>query len=147
MAQKLETAQKQVAVTLQGTQYQRKDAIRVEEQTALMNLDYEVKINERDNGLTVFDLLRRIPGLKVTSDANGYSIAFLGNNTNVGGSGDSTPALDIDGQFSDNAQFVLETIGSLSVRQIKKIGVVKYGNSAAYGARGSKGIIVIQTVK
>lgn len=143
MAQKLEIAQKQVAITIQGVQYQRKEAIRVEEQKTLANLDYEVKINERDNGLTVFDLLRRIPGLKVTDS----SISFLGNNTNADGSGDSTPALDIDGLFSDNSQFVMETIGSLSVRQIKKIGVVKYGNSAAYGARGSKGIIVIQTVK
>lgn len=143
MAQKLEIAQKQAAITIQGVQYQRKDAIRVEEQKTLINLDYEVKINERDNGLTVFDLLRRIPGLKVTDS----SISFLGNNTNVDGSGDSTPALDIDGQFSDNSEFVMETISSLSVRQIKKIGAVKYGNSAAYEARGAKGIIVIQTVK
>lgn len=131
----------------QGASYQRKVSPQLEEKQTLVNLDYEVKIEERDNSYTVFELLRRIPGLKVVFDGSGYSIAFSGNNTNVDGSGNSTPALEIDGQFSDNSQFVIETLSSLSVRQIKRIGVVKYGNSAAYGARGSKGIIIIQTAK
>lgn len=131
------------ATVAQGTGFQRKESLKVEERQTLVNLDYEVKIEERDNTRTVIDLLRRIPGLNVT----GGSISFLGNNTNLDGSGDSSVALEIDGQFSDDSAFVMETLNSLTVRQIKKIGVVKYGNSAAYGARGAKGIIVIQTVK
>lgn len=135
------------ATVAQGVGYQRKESLKLEEKQTLVNLDYEVKIEERDNSRTVFDLLRRIPGLKVVFNGSGYSISFLGNNTNLDGSGDSTPGLDIDGQFSDDPAFVMETLNSLTVRQIRKIGVVKYGNSAAYGARGAKGIIVIQTVK
>lgn len=137
----------EVTVPTQGTQYQRNETLKVQEQTELVRLDFEVKITESDNGLTVFDLLRRIPGMRVSFINGDYVIAFMGNNAGFDGKGDSTPALDLDGQFTDDPGTVMQTLKSLHVREIQKIGAVKYGNSAIYGARGGKGTIVIHTIK
>ncbi|MFN8349514.1 MAG: TonB-dependent receptor [Spirosomataceae bacterium] len=137
----------EVPVPSQGVQYERGKTMQVQEQTPLVKLDYEVKLVESDYGLSVFELLRRIPGLRVSFIHGDYSIAFTGNFAGFEGQGNSTPALELDGVFTDNPETVMEILKSLPVRQIQKIGAVKYGNSAVYGARGGTGTIVIQTVK
>jgi hypothetical protein len=136
-----------VPTSSQGVQYQRGQTAQLQEPTGLANLDFEVKLVERDYGLSIFEVLRRIPGLRVTFSHGDYSIAFMGNLAGFDGKGSSTPALELDGVFTDNPEIVMETLKSLHVRQIQKIGAVKFGNSAIYGARGGNGTIVIHTVK
>jgi hypothetical protein len=77
-----------------------------------------------------------------------YQIHFRSTNTNLGGGGGSlTPALLFDGNFIDDEGTVMNILNSLTVRDIKSLGAVKYGNSAAFGARGANGTIVIVTNK
>jgi len=83
----------------QGIVYD-KEAIAQEEKKefAIVSNDITVKISESDQNLSVFDLLRRIPGLMVTNVQGQYQIHFRSTNTNLGGgSGSLTPALAYDG--------------------------------------------------
>lgn len=115
---------------------------------AIVSSDINVKISESDQKLSVFDLLRRIPGLMVTNVQGQYQIHFRSTNTNLGGGGGSlTPALVYDGTFIDDESTVMNILYNLNVRDIKSLGAVKYGNSAAFGARGANGTIVIITNK
>jgi len=41
----------------------------------------------------------------------------------------------------------MNILNNLNVRDIKSLGAVKYGNSAAFGARGANGTLVIVTNK
>jgi hypothetical protein len=73
-----------------------------------------------------------------------YRIHFRSTNTNLGGGGGTiTPALLYDGNFIDEESTVMNILNNLSVIDIKSLGAVKYGNSAAFGARGANGTIVI----
>lgn len=115
---------------------------------AIVSNDINVKISESDANLSIFDLLRRIPGLMVTNVQGQYQIHFRGTNTNLGGGGGSlTPALVLDGTFMDDEETVMSILNSLNVSDIKDLGAVKYGNSAAFGSRGANGTIVINTKK
>lgn len=133
----------------QGIVYD-KEAIAQEEKKefAIVSNDITVKISESDQNLSVFDLLRRIPGLMVTNVQGQYQIHFRSTNTNLGGGGGSlTPALVYDGTFIDDESTVMNILNNLNVRDIKSLGAVKYGNSAAFGARGANGTLVIETNK
>ena len=111
---------------------------------AIISNDINVKISESDANLSIFDLLRRIPGLEVGQ----YQLHFRGTNTNLGGgSGSNTPALVLDGTFMDDAATIMNILNTLNVSDIKELGAVKYGNSAAFGSRGANGTIVITTKK
>lgn len=115
---------------------------------AIVSNDITVKISESDQNLSVFDLLRRILGLMVINVQGQYQIHFRSTNTSLDGSGGSlTPALFYDGNFIDDEDTVMNILNSLTVRDIKSLGAVKYGNSAAFGARGANGTIVIVTNK
>ncbi|WP_188937622.1 TonB-dependent receptor [Dyadobacter endophyticus] len=117
----------------------------------LVKPDYVLSVSESDNSGSVFDLLKRIPGLRVTFDgaSNTYKVHFTENNTNINASGsfDNTVALMLDKVFYSGAETVVPILNSLTVRDIKSISAVRYGNSAAFGARGSNGILVITTNK
>lgn len=114
----------------------------------IVSNDINVKISENDYNLSIFDLLRRIPGMVVTNVLGQYQIHFRGSNTNLGGGGGSlTPALVLDGTFMDGEETVMSILNSLNVSDIKSLGAVKYGNSAAFGSRGGNGTIVITTKK
>jgi hypothetical protein len=41
----------------------------------------------------------------------------------------------------------MNILNSLNVQDIKELGAIKYGNSAAFGSRGANGTIVITTKK
>jgi CarboxypepD_reg-like domain len=117
-------------------------------QFVIVSNDINVKINENDANLSIFDLLRRIPGMVVINVQGQYQIHFRGTNTNLGGGGGSlTPALMLDGTFMDDEETVMSILNGLNVNDIKDLGAVKYGNSAAFGSRGSNGTIVINTKK
>lgn len=130
-------------------EYNKNELIKVEDEAAkdLVKLDYEVKINERDKSLPIFELLRKIPGLKVTTDKGISRIAFVENNTSITGNSDPTPALMLDGVLTDSPEQVMELLNSIRVREIKRIGAVRFGNGAVFGARGGKGTIIIETIR
>jgi len=138
-------------VRIQGTNFNKKEVAELTEERTIPQIvsnDITVKISESDQNLTVFDLLRRIPGLMVINELGQYRIHFRSTNTNLGGGGGSlTPALLYDGNFIDDESTVMNILNNLNVRDIKSLGAVKYGNSAAFGARGANGTIVIVTNK
>lgn len=117
--------------------------IEVSAEKSIGNLsnDFNVKIREGDMHLTIYDLLRRIPGLIVRS---GF-VGFGGSMSLKGGA--QPAALSLDGVFTDNAELVITLLENLNIREIETLGAIKYGNGAIYGARGGNGVIVITTKK
>ncbi|MBA4850059.1 carboxypeptidase-like regulatory domain-containing protein [Emticicia sp. BO119] len=103
--------------------------------------DFNVRINEIDMNLTIFDLLKRIPGLI----ANPEFVGFRSSTSLKGGV--RPAAISIDGNFTDDPNLTLALLSSINVRDIASLGAIKYGNAAIYGARGGNGIIVITTKK
>ncbi len=138
-------------ISVQGVIYDSNPTAELSEERPIPQLvsnDINVKISESDYNLTIFDLLRRIPGLMVINEQGQYRIHFRSTNTNLGGGGGSiTPALLLDGNFIDDESTVMNLLNNFSVRDIKSLGAIKYGNSAAFGARGGNGTIVIITNK
>lgn len=118
---------------------------------AIIKPDYTLSIGESDHSGSVFDLLKRIPGLRVTFDAasNTYKVHFIENNANLKASSDfdNTVALVLDKVFYSGADAVIPILNSLTVRDIKSISAIRYGNAAAFGARGGNGVLVIETSK
>jgi len=117
----------------------------------LIKPDYVLSVGESDNSGSVFDLLKKIPGLRVTFDAasNTHKVHFIENNTNINAntSFDNTVALMLDNVFYSGADTVVPILNSLTVRDIKSLSAIRYGSSAAFGARGGNGILVISTNK
>lgn len=138
-------------IIAQGVVYSSEPVGKIQEEKkefAIVSNDITVKISESDQNLSIFDLLRRIPGLMVVNERGEYRIHFRSTNTNLGGGGGSlTPALVYDGTFIDDESTVMNILNNLNVRDIKSLGAVKYGNSAAFGARGANGTLVIVTNK
>ncbi len=138
-------------IIAQGVLYDSKPVGEIQEEKkefAIVSNDINVKISESDANLSIFDLLRRIPGMVVMNVQGQYQIHFRGTNTSLSGRGGSlTPALVLDGTFMDDEETVMNILNSLNVSDIKDLGAVKYGNSAAFGSRGGNGTIVINTKK
>ena len=141
------------AIETQQTQLDKEGLIQPEgkKDDGLVKPDYTLSISESDNSRSVFDLLKKIPGLRVTFDAasNSYKIHFIENNTNIHANADfdNTVALMLDNVFYSGAETVIPILNALTVRDIKSISAVRYGNSAAFGARGGNGILLITTHK
>ncbi len=116
---------------------------------ALVTPDYVLSIDETDHSGSIFDLLKRIPGMRVTYDdkSNNYSIHFVENNTNISANSsfDNTVALMLDNVFYSGAGTVVPMLNALNVRDLKSISAVRYGNSAGFGSRGGNGILIIET--
>ena len=125
-----------------GIQYNRTPIeVPIEKIFSSVPTDFNVKISELDVNLTIFDLLRRIPGLVVQPGFVGFrsSSSFQG--------GAHPAAVSIDGYFTDDAESIYTILDSLNVRDIATLGAIKYGNGAIYGVRGGNGVIVITTKK
>ena len=141
------------AIETQQTQLDKEGLIQTEgkKDDGPVKPDYTLSISESDNSGSVFDLLKKIPGLRVTFDAasNSYKIHFIENNTNIHANADfdNTVALMLDNVFYSGAETVIPILNALTVRDIKSISAVRYGNSAAFGARGGNGILLITTHK
>ncbi len=129
--------------------FNRKSGIGLEEKdknAAFVATDIHVKITDYDYRLTIFDLLRRIPGLVVANNQGTYQIYFRGNRTFTMET-PINPALVFNGVFLDQEDMIMNILNTLSVSEIQDLGAIKYGNAAAYGARGANGVIVINTKK
>lgn len=117
----------------------------------LIKPDYVLSLSENDYAAPIFDLLKRIPGLRITYDekSNNYRVHFVENNANINASVnfDNTVALMLDNVFYSGADMVVSTLNTLNTRDIKTISAVRYGNSAGFGARGGNGTLVIETKK
>lgn len=133
-------------ITYNGIQFNRTQIeVPVEKNYLSVPTDFNVKIRDQDLSLTIFDLFRRIPGLQVRFDNNtgNYFIGFASSLSPKGGS--QPIALSIDNIFTDNLSTINTLLGSLPVSEVATLGAVKYANTAAYGARGGNGVIVITT--
>jgi len=109
--------------------------------------DFNVRIYEKDENLTVFDLLRRIPSLvvRLKPETGDYFIGFPSSMSFQ--SGMQPAALLLDNYFTDDASQINNLLSTLQVRDIENLGAIKYSSGAAYGARGANGVIVITTKK
>lgn len=109
--------------------------------------DFNVRISEKDENLTIFDLLRRIPGLivRLKPETGNYFIGFPSSMSFE--SGMQPAALLLDNYFTDDASQINNLLITLQVRDIETLGAIKYSGGAAYGARGANGVIVITTRK
>jgi len=86
--------------------------------------------------LNMYDLIRgQFAGVQIT---NGEIIIRGTNSINSS----SAALIVVDGVVSDN-----EILNILSPIQIKSVSVLKDGSAAIYGARGSNGVIIIETLK
>lgn len=81
--------------------------------------------------------------------SNTHKVHFVENNTNLNANAsfDNTVALMLDNVFHSGADTVIPILNSMTVRDVKSISAVRYGNSAAFGARGANGILIISTNK
>lgn len=118
---------------------------------ALVAADYKLSISETDHPGSIFDLLKRIPGLRVTFDdkSGNYNVHFIENNGNINASAsfDNTVALLLDQVFYSGAGTVVPMLNALNVRDLKSISAVRFGNSAGFGSRGGNGTLIIETKK
>lgn len=141
------------AIESQQTQLDKQGLIQNAENQAmgLVKPDYVLSISEGDNSGSIFDLLKKIPGLRVTFDpaSNTYKIHFIENNANINASSsfDNTVALLLDNVFYSGAETVIPIINSLTVRDVRSISAIRYGSSAIFGARGGNGTLIINTNK
>ncbi|MEO8473173.1 MAG: carboxypeptidase-like regulatory domain-containing protein [Chryseolinea sp.] len=91
----------------------------------------------------------RVPGMRVIVNlVDGMPQRFiqLSGPSSLAKDNLSQPIVLIDGQvLSDRDESLTDQISRLSPEVIDRIEVTKYGNGAAYGARGSNGIIAIYT--
>jgi hypothetical protein len=135
-------------IATNGLQFN-KEKIEIAEERNYLSVptDFNVKISELDNNLTIFDLLRRIPGLQVRFDNNtgNYFIGFAGSSSFSGGA--QSVGLSIDNNFTTDLSTINTLLSTLQVRDIATLGAVKFSNASAFGARGGNGVIIITTRK
>ncbi|OJV17219.1 MAG: hypothetical protein BGO21_07505 [Dyadobacter sp. 50-39] len=140
-------------IEMQQTSLNKEGLLQIAEKPneSIIKPDYALSISESDHSGSVFDLLKRIPGLRVTFDAasHTYKVHFIENNANLNASPDfdNTVALVLDKVLYTGADNVVPILNSLTVRDIKAVSAIRYGNSAAFGARGGNGVLVIETHK
>lgn len=129
-------------LSMKGIQFNRTTIVVPEEKVfGSVPTDFNVKIGENDVNLTIFDLLRRIPGMIVKA-------GFVGFSSSVSLKGGNQPAaLSLDGYFTDDGDVVMSLLNTINVRDVASLGAIKYGNAAIYGVRGGNGVIVITTKK
>jgi hypothetical protein len=92
---------------------------------------------------------RRVPGLRIIiANKDGFLVKYLllGGPSSFSGLQSQEPLVLIDGVVvNEMPGGPAEQIERLSVSDIESVEVTKFGNSAAYGARGGNGIIAIHT--
>lgn len=109
--------------------------------------DFNVKMNEADYSLTIYDLLRRIPGMIVRYDPQSASYTAAFSSSMSFKSAIQPAALLIDGYLIDSPDRVSTALASINVRDIESLGAMKYSSTSIFGARGGNGVIVITTKK
>jgi hypothetical protein len=95
-------------------------------------------------------LQAKVPGLQITYQLDGGIISkFLTLSGPVGFEAAHECLVEVDGVMlmSSGTETIANQLASMSVSAIEKIEVVKYGNSAGFGARGANGVIIVTTRK
>jgi len=97
--------------------------------------------------LTVFDLLSRVPGVRVIGNNR---VSIRGGSVSSSGSVNAISELDVDDSSEGGPLFLLdgfeisiEEIGFLSGSDILLVDVLKGNDAAGFGSRGANGVIAI----
>ncbi|MEO1254193.1 MAG: TonB-dependent receptor plug domain-containing protein, partial [Bacteroidota bacterium] len=88
-------------------------------------------------GQTVFDLLRRVPGVLVSGARPNQSVLIRGLTSP---NGQSEPLYVLDGAPVDN-----QTIQNIPIQIVEFVDVLKGPKASIYGVRGSGGVVLIYT--
>jgi hypothetical protein len=108
--------------------------------------DISYKLVARDANQSIFQILKRVPSLRVVLNNNTgeYDIFLQGGNTSLtSGGGDLTPNLVINNRVYRTKQEVMDQLLAIDTRQVKEVGLIKYGGGAIFGATGGHGTIVV----
>lgn len=115
--------------------------------------DISYKLLKMDANQPIWQILKRVPGLRVVIDNNTgeHNIFLQGSNMSlVTDSGedeisneDKTPNLVINNRVYRTKQEVMDQLQAIDTRQVKEVGLIKYGGGAIFGATGGHGTIVI----
>jgi hypothetical protein len=108
--------------------------------------DISYKLVARDANQSIFQILKRVPSLRVVLNNNtGEYDIFLqsGNTSLMSGGDDKTPNLVINNRVYRTKQEVMDQLIAIDTRQVKEVGLIKYGGGAIFGATGGHGTIVI----
>lgn len=131
--------------------YQKDERFKVLPQN-IPNADYTHYISEKDEMLSIWDILRKIPGLFVNYDAfNGtYKLYFRENgpsNYKADPNTDFTPNLLYNSVLYTNKETIVSILNGIPVNKIESIGTVRYGNNAQFGSKGNNGTIILKLNK
>ncbi|TVP89050.1 MAG: TonB-dependent receptor [Pseudomonadaceae bacterium] len=96
---------------------------------------------ERLQASNVTDLLRRVPGISITSNGGPGSLTSL----SLRGTGATQSLVLVDGQRIDSASAGQPSLEFLSVDQIERIEVLRGPRSAVYGSDAIGGVVQIFT--
>ena len=108
--------------------------------------DVTYQLGARDANQSIFEILKRVPSLRVTmnNDTGEYDIFLQGSNTSLLSEGAAkTPNLVINNRVYRTKAEVMDQLLAIDTRQVKEVGLIKYGGGAIFGATGGHGTIVI----
>lgn len=92
--------------------------------------------------LTLADLLRRKPGVRVQGQGSGTTVAIRGGQSSAGG---TDPLFVVDRVPIGNSYSQIESM--VNVNDIKYINILKGADASKYGTRGNNGVVEIVTKK
>lgn len=132
-----------LAQTLTFNRYEEED----DEPDYFYEPDVRYKLVEQDGNQPIWQILKRIAGLRVVMNNNTgeYDIYLQGSNMSLIASPgeDKTPNLVINNRVYRTRQEVMDQLLAIDTRQVKEVGLIKYGGGAIFGATGGHGTIVI----
>ncbi len=109
--------------------------------------DIRYQLSPRDANQPIWEILKRIPGLRVMLDnlTGEYNLLVQGSNSSLLSDAeiDKTPNLVINKRVYRTRQEVMDQLAAVDTRQVREIGLIKYGGGAIFGATGGYGTIVI----
>lgn len=92
--------------------------------------------------LTLADLLRRKPGVRVQGQGSGTTVAIRGGQSSASG---TNPLFVVDRVPVGTSYTQVE--GMVNVQDIKYITILKGADASKYGTRGNNGVVEIVTKK
>lgn len=100
------------------------------------------EIEDKDHGMTMADILSRVPGLSVTGSGRNLSIQVRGRKSFTQS---EEPLFVVNGQILGNG---FQSVDFIDPLMVDRISVLKDGASTSeYGHRGANGVILIQLKK
>lgn len=109
--------------------------------------DIRYRLSPRDANQPIWEILKRVPGLRVILDnrTGEYDLLVQGSNSSLLSDAeiDKTPNLVINNRVYRTRQEVIDQLAAIDTRQVREIGLIKYGGGAIFGATGGYGTVVI----